>query len=131
MNAKTLYYYDGDPPAIVEVRGYGIVKDVNGHPYKMGVFRKTDEPDYSVVDCETGYRYRTGSRTLHGTVNYIKKLNLRMQPPIKGLKAYEQVARIRGAYDGVPWEENFWNPDNPDGYMSAWPGDDIMTEKEK
>lgn len=119
MNARTLYYWEGTPPAILKAAGYGVIKDLNGKPYKMGVFRKEDEPTYSVVDVQTGYRYRTNARTLHETVKFIQTIDLKNQPPVEGLRAFEQVARIEGAYAGVPWEENFWNPDNPNGYTSA------------
>ena len=121
MQAKVIYYWDGDPPAVQSAAGYVWVRFMdNGVRYKFGIIRREEDPTYSVVDIQTGYRYPTNARTIHDATRFARSVVLKDQPLVGNL-GVKQCLIIQGYYDGVPWEKNFWNADNPDGFNSQKP----------
>ena len=119
MNAITIYYYEGDPATMVKTHGYGIIRTINEDvrmtKYRFGIFRKDDEPTYSTVDMQTGYRYKTPARTIHEAKRFVETIDLKEQP-ILFEPAWKQVMMIRAAYENVEWKDYFWNPENPNGF---------------
>ena len=121
MNVTKIYYYlvTDDAVSMVETHGYGVVRTFKEgervSKYKFGIFRKEDEPTYSAVDMQTGYRYKTPARTIHEVRRFIETVDLKEQPTIFE-PAWKQCMMIRAAYEGQTWDEYFWNPENPKGF---------------
>lgn len=128
MQAKVIYYWDGDPPAVRFDSGYVFSRIMkNGFRYKFGIIRRREDPTYSVVDIYTGYRYSTNARTIHEAVRFAGSVDLKKQPTEGDIWLKRRVI-IQGYYDGIPWEKNYWNADNPEGFNRP---DSIWNKGEK
>lgn len=121
MQAKVIYYWDGDPPAVKSATGYVYVRFLDDvFRYKFGIIRREEDPTYSVVDMQTGYRYPTNARTIHEATRFARSVVLKDQPLVGNLGP-KQCLIIQSHYEGIPWEKNFWNADNPEGFNAAKP----------